>query len=92
MLYMILLSLLCAAVVYFGAYSLGSWALQEIYMSPESRAARQAEIYSDFYQYVTSNQITGDNSDAVASWTRDHPYVTILVYQDETLNLRASQG
>ena len=92
MLYMILLSLLCAAVVYFAAYSLGSWALQEIYMSPESRAARQAEIYSDFYQYVTSNQITGDNSEAVASWTREHPYVTILVYQDETLNLRASQG
>lgn len=92
MLYMILLSLLCAALVYLGVYSLGSLALERIYMSPESRAARQAEIYSEFYQFVTSNQITGDNTDAVAGWTREHPYVTILVYQDETLNLRPAQG
>ena len=92
MLYMILLSLLCAGLVYFGVYSLGSWALEEIYMSPESRAARQAEIYSDFYQFVNSNQITGDNAEAVSRWTREHPYVTILVYQDETLNMRAAQG
>ena len=92
MLYMILLSLLCAALVYLGVYSLGSLALERIYMSPESRAARQAEIYSEFYQFVTSNQITGDNTDAVAGWVREHPYVTILVYQDETLNLRPAQG
>ena len=92
MLYMLLLSFLCAGLVYFSAYRLGSWALTEIYMSPESRAARQAEIYSDFYQYVTSNQITGDNTEAVARWTRDHPYVTILIYSDETPNTRPPQG
>ena len=92
MLYMVLLSLLCAGLVYFSAYRLASLALQEIYMSPESRAARQAEIYSDFYQYVTSNQIKGDNADAIAHWTREHPYVTILVYQDETQGARPAQG
>lgn len=92
MLYMILLSLLCASLVYFGVYSLGSWALNEIYMSPESRSARQAEIYSDFFEYVTDRQISGDNSEAVARWTQNHPYVTILVYKDDTLNMRASRG
>ena len=92
MLYMVLLSLLFAGLVYFSAYRLASWALQEIYMSPESRAARQAEIYSDFYLYVTSNQIKGDNTEAVARWTAEHPYVTILVYQDETTAMRPAPG
>ena len=89
MFYMILLSLLCAAAVYLLTYRLASWALQEIYMSPESRSARQAEIYSEFFQYVTSNQITGDNADAVARWTQEHPYVSIQVYRDEELYGRA---
>ena len=90
MFYMVLLSLLCAAAVYLLAYSLAGWALREIYMSPESRSARQAEIYSEFFQYVTSNQITGDNADAVARWTREHPYVSIQVYEDEELNSRGT--
>ena len=92
MLYMLLLSFLCAGLVYLSAYRLGSWALSEIYMSPESRAARQAEIYSEFYRYVTNGQITGDNTEAVARWTNEHPYVTILVYQDDAPYSRPAQG
>ncbi len=88
MLYLTLLALLAAALVYLGVYRAGSYALEEIYMSPESRAARQAEIYSDFYHYVTLNQISGSDENAVAAWTREHPYVTILVYEDETLKER----
>ena len=92
MLYMLLLSFLCAGLVYFSAYRLASIALREIYMSPESRAARQAEIYSDFFQYVNGSQIRGDDTEAVARWTREHPYVTILVYSDEVQNQRQAQG
>lgn len=92
MLYMLLLSFLCAGLVYFSAYRLAGWALSEIYMSPESRAARQAEIYSDFFQFVTVNQIRGDDTEAIARWAREHPYVTILVYPDESSNLRPAQG
>ena len=89
MLYLTLLSLLAASLVYFGVYHIGSRALQEIYLSPESRAARQAEIYSEFYRYVTLRQIAGTDENAVAQWVREHAYVTILVYGDETLNQRA---
>ena len=92
MLYMLLLSFLCAGIVYLGTYRLASWALTEIYMSPESRAARQAEIYSEFYQFVTGSQIKGDNTEAIARWTREHPYVTILVYPNETQGINPSQS
>ncbi len=91
LLYVILLSLLAAGLVYLGAYRLGSWALEDIYMSPESRSARQAKIYSEFFGYVSDNRITGDDTEAVARWTREHPFVTILVYQDEGEDMRVSQ-
>lgn len=86
MLYMILLSFLCAALVYFAAYGLGSYALKELYMSSEARSARLAEIYSEFYEFVTDNQIKGTDTEAVAHWTREHPYVTILIYENEEAN------
>ena len=91
-LYMLLLSALCAGAVYLLTYSLGSWALQELYMSPEARSARQAEIYSEFYRYVTDNHINGDNADAVTAWTREHPYVSIQVYADEELSGRTANA
>ncbi len=90
-LYMLLLSLLCAAAVYFAAYSLGSWALREFYMSSEARSARQAEIYSDLFRYVTENRITGDNADAVTAWTREHPYVAVQIYSDAESYARPGQ-
>jgi len=90
MLRVLLAALLCAGAVFFAAYGLGSWALQSLYMSPESRAARQAEIYSELFRYVKDNQITGDDAEAVARWTREHPYVAVQVYADEELNNRSS--
>ena len=86
MLYMILLSFLCAAAVYFLAYGIGSYALRELYMSPEARSARLAEIYSEFYEFVNENQLKGTDTEAVAHWTREHPYVTILIYENEDAN------
>ena len=91
-LYMLLLSALCAGAVYLLTYSLGSWALQELYMSPEARSTRQAEIYSEFYRYVTDNHLSGDNADAVTAWTREHPYVSIQVYADEELSGRTASA
>lgn len=92
MLYMVILSFLCAAAVYLATYGLGTLALNKIYMSPESVAARQAEIYSDFSRYVNSNHISGSDEDAVARWPGNDAYTTILIYRDEDLNLHAGNG
>ena len=92
MLYMVLLSLLCAAGVYLSTYGLGTLALNKIYMSPESVAARQAKIYSEFSQYVSSYNVSGSDEDAVAKWPGNDEYTTILIYRDEELNLPAGSG
>ena len=90
--YMLILSLLSAAAVFFALYGLGTLALNKIYMSPQSVASRQAEIYSSFSKYVTTENVEGDDADAVAGWTGGHPYVIILVYKDNSLNMRAANG
>ncbi len=84
-LYMILLSLLCALGVYLAAYGLGTLALNKIYMSPESVAARQAEIYSEFSRYVRAENISGQDEEAVTNWPGKDEYTTILIYREEEL-------
>ena len=85
MMYMLLLSLLVAGAVFLTAYGLGTLLLDKIYMSPESVAARQAEIYSDFSCYVKANRVSGSDENAVANWPGNDEYTTILIYRDEDL-------
>ena len=90
MMYMLLLSLLVAGAVFLTAYGLGTLLLDKIYMSPESVAARQAEIYSDFSRYVKANRVSGSDENAVANWPGNDEYTTILIYRDEDLPTMAS--
>jgi len=92
MLYMILLSFACAALLYLIVYGLGTLALNRIYMSPESVASRQAKIYSDFSKYVTAHNIAGSDEAAVAHWSGNDAYTTILIYKDTDLNGRIGDG
>lgn len=92
MLYAIIGSFLCAALVYLCINGIGRLAVEKIYMSPESVAARKAEIYADFSRYVTANQVSGNDSEAVARWTGDNDYITILIYKGNNLNMRVTGG
>ncbi len=92
MLYVILLSLAAALAVYLAVTWIGDLAVEKIYMSPEAVSARKAEIYSRFSAYVTEEGISGEDSAAVAAWTRRNEYTTILLYQGDSLNLLAEDG
>ena len=85
MMYMLLLSLMVAGAVFLTAYGMGTLLLDRIYMSPESVAARQAEIYSDFSRYVKANHVSGSDENAVTNWPGNDEYTTILIYRDEDL-------
>jgi len=92
MLYMVLCSLFIAVAVYLSVYGLSSLALNRIYMSPESVAARQAEIYADFSRYVTANRVAGSDENAVTGYPGNDAYTTILIYRDEDLPPLSSGG
>lgn len=92
MLYVILLSVLTAAAVFLLIAGIGDLAVDRIYMSPEAVSSRKAEIYSRFAAYVTANNISGGDAAAVAKWTSQNSYVTILIYDGDELHLRSSAG
>ncbi len=92
MLYIILAALLSALLVFLIINGIGRLAVEHIYMSPEAVSARKADIYSQFSSYVTANNVSGTDSSAVARWTGDNEYITILIYKGSDLNMRASGG
>ena len=74
MLYMLLLSLVCALLVFAAAYGAASLALERLYMSPDAIASRQAEYYTEFAGYVSGNEVSGRDSAAVARWNNREEY------------------
>ena len=87
MLYMLLLSLICAFAVFTLAYGAASLALNRLYLSPAAVASRQAEYYADFAGYVSTSEVSGRDSAAVARYNSRRDYVTVSVYSPEDLGL-----
>ena len=79
MLFAALLALLLAVGVFFAAYGIGSYFIDNVYMSQEAVSARKAQIYTDFNIYVRQNKLAGTDSAAIARWTAERDYVTIIV-------------
>lgn len=92
MLYLILLAALIALLVFLVIYGAGNLAVETIYMSPEAVSARKADIYTRFSAYVSANSVEGTDSAAVARWTAENQYVTILIYKGRDLNMSVSEG
>ena len=78
-LFALLAALLLAAGVFLAAYGVGNHFINKVYMSNESVAARKAQIYTDFSVYVRQNNLAGTDSAAIARWTAEREYVTIIV-------------
>lgn len=80
MLYVSLLGVLLGAVLYFAVGALGQMLIDTVYMREENMAQRKAEIYSRLNSYVTRNDISGKDTNALAQWTAENDHVTILLY------------
>ena len=80
----ILSALILSVSVFFLAYGMGEYLVDTIYMSASSVSARKAEIYTDFATYVRDNNVTGTDTAAVAKWTVERDYVTIIVIGNDS--------
>ena len=80
MLYASLLGVLLGSVLYFFMIALGQVLIDNVYMSEENVAQRKAEIYSRLSSYVIRNGVSGKDTAALAQWTAENDYVTILLY------------
>ena len=92
MLYVSLLGVVLGMVLYFAVSALGQMLIDNVYMSGENVAQRKAEIYSRFSSYVTRNNISGKDAEALAKWTAENDYVTILLYDSGSRHRSFSGG
>ena len=83
----LLLAFLCAVGVFFATRAAGYYVVQEHYMSYTKTAQRKADIYNRFSSYVIENQINGSDQQAVANWSAENGYVTILIFKGAHLIL-----
>lgn len=79
MLFALLLALLLGVGVFFAAYGVGNYFIDNVYMSSESVSARKAKIYTEFNVYVRQNNLSGTDDAAIARWTAERDSVTIIV-------------
>ncbi|MGN0983003.1 MAG: HAMP domain-containing protein [Candidatus Limivicinus sp.] len=92
MLYVSLLGVLLGMLLYFLTNALGQALIENVYMREENVAQRKAEIYSRFSSYVTRNQISGKDAAALAQWTAENDYVTVLLYDNGSRHRSFSGG
>lgn len=92
MLYVSLMGVLLGMVLYVLAGALGQALIETVYMSEENVAQRKAEIYSRFSSYVTRSNISGKDTAALAQWTAENDYVTILLYDSGSRHRSFSGG
>lgn len=92
MLYVSLLGVLLGAVLYFAVGALGQMLIDTVYMREENVAQRKAEIYSRLNSYVTRNEISGKDTAALAQWTAENDYVTVLLYDSGSHHRSFSGG
>ena len=92
MLYASLLGVLLGSVLYFFMIALGQVLIDNVYMSEENVAQRKAEIYSRLNSYVTRNEISGKDTAALAQWTAENDYVTVLLYDSGSHHRSFSGG
>ncbi len=92
MLYMAVLGMVAGLLMYLAVLSLGSLQIQNVYMSDTNVAHRKAEILSDFSAFVSANGVTGKETSAVARWTGEHQYVTVIIYGSDSRRIHFSEG
>ncbi len=90
MLYVSLISIVVAVIMYLLVGEIGCLLVEKVYMSEENIAQRKAEIYSRLSTYVNDNGISGKDTAAMSRWARENDYVTILLYDSGNLHRRFS--
>lgn len=76
-----LVGLALGVALYFLIVSAGNAFVRNNYMSSDSVNQRKVEIYHEFANYISAQNISGKNSAAVARWTSEKEYVTIHLFE-----------
>lgn len=81
---MVQLGSLCLALtIFLVGMMLGSWALENLYLSEEASLRREMGYVQELSEYIQQNSLRSVDAGPLESWVREKQYVYLAVYHGE---------
>lgn len=92
LLFNIILAIIVAGAAYFVVRMVSGYYVSNVYLSEEKKNERREEYLDDLQRFASKNGISSENTDRIAEWSMQNPYVYLLVYKDEQLFFSSDMG
>lgn len=79
-----LLAAAFATLCFFISRTISNNYINDIYLSDENKAKREAEYHESLQQYIDEKNITFENIDRVSEWQKKNQYVYLMIYKEQT--------
>ena len=84
LLIVLLVSLMLAALVFYGVYEFGNFLVWRYYLGESDKQERAEQYAEEFQQYVKENRLSVDDTAAISNWNPGQ-YADMIVYKDQNL-------
>ena len=81
----IIIGVLIAGVTYLFLRALTNHCISRYYVTDELKAERRETYLSELQRYANEEGLSSFDTDKIALWAKENPYLYILVYKDEEL-------
>ena len=79
-----IIAAISAVVLYFATNVGANYYINNVYLSEEHKAEREAAYHEDLQNYIRENGITFESIDRVSEWAKDNQYVYLMIYKEQT--------
>ncbi len=79
------IGILLALLTYFAIEMVSGMVIESVYLSEESREAREKDYARDLQEYVNEHALTGEDNHLFAKWAEGNRYLYLMVYKDDQL-------
>lgn len=81
----ILFGIVVATAVYLFLRVGSNFLIDRYYVTSEKRQERRDDYLGKFQEWATENDMSSDDTEMLAKWANEHPYVYMLIYKDDQL-------
>lgn len=80
----LLVSLMLAALVFYGVYEFGNYLVWRYYLGESDKQERAEQYAAEFQEYVKDNRLSVDDTAEISRWNPGR-YADMIVYKDQNL-------
>ena len=88
----IIFGLALAVVAYLVVRLASDYYIGNVYVSEERKNERRESYLEDLQNFANENMISSENTDRISAWSKENPYVYLLVYKDDELFFSSDIG